>query len=369
MYKVSIIVPVYNAENYLRACLESLASQTLEDIEIIVVDDGSTDRSLAVAREFELTPPPDRCRFRVFHTGNRGVSCARNYGAQVSSGSYLVFVDADDIVEPDYCQALYEKAARDGNDLVICRFDRTDRKKDGTVVTSQVPWRYVDEDNFRLIDQPHILARINGEVWNKLIERDLFFKSQFPPGVRFSQDMEFIVEVLCLAKNIGSVDSVLYHYKCDTDGISGRICEEKLDLIRSRQMMIDFLQNNGLFSAYSNELECICARGCIGMYPPLLQKNDRIWKLRIRIIRETQDFLRRTFPRWKDNPYIRDIRSKRCQDWPSLQTYSPYYGKTHLIGLVLVSRIMPERIWDFCFRVDRKLAHWHWRWLMFRSRL
>ena len=99
MCKVSVIVPVYNKEPYLRACLDSLAAQTLDDVEIIVVDDGSTDGSLAIAREYEHLESP---RFRVFSIENRGVSHARNYGAKIAGGGYLAFVDGDDEVEPDY---------------------------------------------------------------------------------------------------------------------------------------------------------------------------------------------------------------------------------------------------------------------------
>ncbi|MDD4509937.1 MAG: glycosyltransferase, partial [Oscillospiraceae bacterium] len=117
MRKISVIVPVYNVERYLRTCMDSLVNQTLEDIEIIVVNDGSPDNSLSILEEYEKKYAE---KVSVYSIENHGVSYARNYGADRAEGEYLLFVDSDDFVEPQMCEMLYEKAVNDGNDLVLC---------------------------------------------------------------------------------------------------------------------------------------------------------------------------------------------------------------------------------------------------------
>ncbi|MFU0826465.1 MAG: Glyco-trans-2-like domain-containing protein [Lachnoclostridium sp.] len=108
-YKVSIIVPVYNVEKYLRQCMESLVNQTLKEIEIIVVNDGSPDNSIKILEEYEKKYPD---MVKVFTTENRGVSHARNYGLDHATGEYIMFVDSDDFVELNMAEKLYKKSCR-----------------------------------------------------------------------------------------------------------------------------------------------------------------------------------------------------------------------------------------------------------------
>lgn len=119
--KVSIIVPVYNTSKYLKNCIDSLLAQTLNEIEIIAVNDGSTDKSFEILKEYQALYPN---KVYVYNTENMGVSHARNFGVTKSSGQYLWFVDSDDSVEPNACEELYNKATKDNNDLVL--FSRYD---------------------------------------------------------------------------------------------------------------------------------------------------------------------------------------------------------------------------------------------------
>ena len=115
--KVSVIVPMYNVEAYLPRCLNSLRRQTLSDIEIILVDDGSPDRCGEIADRYAR----EDGRFRVIHQANAGLSAARNRGIELASAPYLMFVDSDDWVEPDFCRIPFETAEEHGADLVIFR--------------------------------------------------------------------------------------------------------------------------------------------------------------------------------------------------------------------------------------------------------
>ena len=114
--KISIVLPVYNVETYLAPCLESLVSQNFPNMEIIAVNDGSTDRSPEILKDFQSRFPE---KIKIFTTENKGVSHARNYGASMASGEYLWFVDSDDFISDDACRLLYEKAKKDKNDLVL----------------------------------------------------------------------------------------------------------------------------------------------------------------------------------------------------------------------------------------------------------
>lgn len=112
---ISVIVPIYNVEKYVRKCLDSLVAQTLREIEVICIDDGSTDRSGEIADEIAR----DDARFRVIHTENRGLSAARNRGIDEARSQWLMFVDSDDWVSPEFCRVPYEAAIEYGADLVI----------------------------------------------------------------------------------------------------------------------------------------------------------------------------------------------------------------------------------------------------------
>ena len=115
--KVSVIIPVYNTEEYLAQCLNSLVRQTLDDIEILVVDDGSTDGSLKIAKEFEAANPS---KIRVLAKENGGQASARNMALKHATGEYLGFVDSDDWVDTAMYQQMYDVAVREDADIVIC---------------------------------------------------------------------------------------------------------------------------------------------------------------------------------------------------------------------------------------------------------
>ena len=113
---ISIIVPVYNVESYLRKCLDSILAQTYRDLEILVVDDGSTDGSGAICDEYAGKDD----RIKVFHTENKGLSCARNLGLDSANGDWIGFVDSDDWIELDMYEVLLRKAEKTGADVVEC---------------------------------------------------------------------------------------------------------------------------------------------------------------------------------------------------------------------------------------------------------
>lgn len=351
MCKISVIVPVYNTERYLRDCLESLSSQTMEDIEIIVVNDGSTDNSLAIAKEFEKR----YARFKVYSTENKGSSHARNYGAEMSHGDYLAFVDSDDDVEPDYCKAMYSKAIRDGNDVVMCRADHV-IQRDGQIQHITYPDTFWEEDNFRLAYHPYLLARISTGPWNKLVRRDLFFQVMFPEDLRCCEDQPFVVKTFCKAENIGVVKRILYHYYHTYGGMTFQksFKMERLDHIGSAKQIHDFMAHNGLLGTYRVELEWFSVHAVNRWSADLIKKEASSWDARLCYAKEMYVFLQENYPHWRRNPYYKEKAKKTVRQFRPF--YHRYYGKTHTLLLLYLSRFLPQILYKQVLRADHILV-------------
>ncbi len=214
---VSVIVPIYNVENYVKKCLDSLAAQTLEDVEFILIDDGSTDNSGKIADQYSSDP-----RFRIFHTENRGLSAARNYGIDQSRGEYLMFVDGDDWVDPEFCSMPYETATTNNADLVIFQEyivkNRNIRKNNNA--TKNISSGTID--NYTAIKCGRNAA------WNKLYQRDLFNNIRYPKG-RVYEDIATTYKLVHIAKSIYIINDPLYYHVYRINSISHSITSSTLD--------------------------------------------------------------------------------------------------------------------------------------------
>lgn len=208
---VSVIVPVFNCEKQLSRCLDSLRGQSLENIEIILVDDGSTDASPSICDQYA-----DRdARIVVKHQENAGVSAARNKGIRLARGNYIMFVDSDDYVEQDFCRLPYELAERTRAELVVFRFDIL---RDGNVVVIGGPAeRYSglksSDDALRLFVYADVY------VWNKLYRTDLFRNVSFPNVSRY-EEHGVTHRLIHAAEHVYFTDEVLYHYVDYSDSLS-----------------------------------------------------------------------------------------------------------------------------------------------------
>ena len=222
MPRVSIVVPVYNAEKTLERCLDSLARQTLKDFEVLLINDGSRDSSLAICEDYQKRDD----RFRVFSQENQGPSTARNAGIDRAAGQYIYFVDADDFIEDDAIARLYEAAASSGADLTICGFYYV---KGDSRCQHQYPYDsgIYEEEACRKIALDlvgdHSYTVLPPYCWIRMIRRDLLEnpKLRFTDRIIRSEDYLFSTELhfrtrrLCL---IG--DQALYHYIDTEDSIT-----------------------------------------------------------------------------------------------------------------------------------------------------
>ena len=295
-YKVSVIVPVYKVEQYLRQCMDSLVGQTLQEIEIVAVNDGSPDNSLQILEEYQIKYPQ---KVRVFSIENQGVSHARNYGFSLSRGEYILFVDSDDFLEKDACRKLYEKAVAHGNDLIL--FGRYHLRGDKISEKLNLP----EIDNFRLIDHKEEMARLSPFPWDKFIKRELFAQTVgFPEGMRF-EDLPVAHMLAVSAENIGVIRGCLYDYRVQ-GGFLSTLTEETLDIVTELRILIDFLKKKGLYQEYHQEIEYICARHCCYRFVNLRKFTEKgKLDLQLRLVNAVYDLLETEFPDWRENIYVK----------------------------------------------------------------
>lgn len=211
MKKVSIIIPAYNTEKYISECLDSALNQTYENIEIIVVEDKSTDNTLNIIKQYQSRYPQ---LIVLKNDINKGLSYTRNRALTVATGDYISFLDSDDIMEPLMIEKLV-KALEDNNVSVsVCRFKQFIGKlslsRNNT--TGRVNVIDLNQDN-------NYLYNISGVCWNKLFKRDLATKLSFPNKLIY-EDNPFTYPLLAVAREIAFVDEILYKYRRNINGIT-----------------------------------------------------------------------------------------------------------------------------------------------------
>lgn len=194
---VSIIVPVYNIERFVGRCLESLIGQTYGNIEIIVVDDGSTDGSSGICDEMAQRDK----RVKVFHKKNGGLSDARNFGIRKAHGEIVALVDGDDYVEMDYIEVMAEAMFKNDADVVVCGFNDKSPKTATISGNDAVKRLLIGQENMEIV------------AWNKLYKKKLFVDNDiwYPIGEK-NEDNLTTYKLLAAATKVGYVDKSLYHY-------------------------------------------------------------------------------------------------------------------------------------------------------------
>ena len=245
--KISIISPVYNAEPYIVKCLDSILAQTFESWELILVDDGSLDRSGILCDEYATKDS----RIVVIHKKNEGVGAARQTGMDNATGEYIIHVDPDDWVEPDMLEQLYQKAKENEFDIVICDYfvDYVDRH----VRVSQQPASLTASDV--LYDLFH---RLHGSLCNKLARRACYTAHgvRFVPGIDYCEDVLIWVQLLQHNLKIAYLPQAFYHYVQHSGSITS-FCTPRFydNAIRYVGVLRQLLPNS--FSSIINKVEVV----------------------------------------------------------------------------------------------------------------
>lgn len=210
--KVSVIVPVYNMSKYLAKCLDSLLAQTLEDLEIIVVNDGSTDNSQEIIDEYVQKSE----KIKAFEKPNGGLSDARNFGLEKAVGQYIGFVDSDDFVSAEMFEKMYEKAVEHQAEIVLCDLEKVNERGEAfrdLPQSPQLPEKIQLEKDFRIFGEMACFA------CNKLFKKELFQNHKFKKGIHF-EDIELIPKLVLESKIIAKINEPFYKYFERQDSIT-----------------------------------------------------------------------------------------------------------------------------------------------------
>ena len=198
---ISIIVPIYNAEKYIAKCLDSLINQTKKEIEIILINDGSTDNTEEIIKKYQDE------RIKYYENKNQGIGKTRNFGIDKATGKYILFVDSDDYLDVNTCQVLFDRAEKDDLDLTVCDFYKVyDNQKIEEVKLGTF-------SDTTLEKTPSLINYINLSPWNKLYRSSLIKENniRFVENLKY-EDAPFVIEALDKAKKIGKVDKCLNYY-------------------------------------------------------------------------------------------------------------------------------------------------------------
>lgn len=236
---VSIVIPIYKVEKYLHECINSVQSQTYENLEIILVDDGSPDGCPKICDEYAASDN----RIKAIHKENGGLSDARNAGIDIASGKYIMFVDSDDVVDCTIVERLMAALLRDNSDIACCQF------------------RYIDEDSHPGVT-PHSLtdnkliqrndcmralltdANVGVYAWAKIYRRELFDKIRFPVG-RLHEDVFTTYKLVDRATSISVVPDVLYFYRIRNNSITTqRFTPKHLDAVCAKNELNNFIHEH-----------------------------------------------------------------------------------------------------------------------------
>lgn len=289
---VSVIVPVYNVEKYLDECLSSLVNQTLSDIEIIVVNDGTKDNSQSIIDHY-VKQYPNKVVSLIKENG--GLGDARNYGIPYAKGEYIGFVDSDDIVHLEMYEKMFNKAKLEDSDLVLCDLEYFYETSSEKMVKEGL----VQIENMD-VNKTVFLSPLF--AWNKLYRKSLFIESglKYPIGLWY-EDIPVTVPFFTLAKKISYVHETLIYYRQRSTSIMGSVDNPKVkDIFDIMHLCLTYFKDHNLLETYHGELEFLFLEHLMlnGGFRFLLSHKYKDY------LAFSIDTLDLNFPHWRNNKYL-----------------------------------------------------------------
>lgn len=296
MPKVSVIVPFYNVEQYIEKCLETLVNQTLDEIEIIVVNDGSKDGSKEIVQTIMKQFPN---KIVYLEKENGGLSDARNYALPYAKGEYIAFLDSDDYVEKDMYEKMYELAKKENSDMVECDFY----------------WEYPNKqkkDKGELYQgKKEMLEKIRVVAWNKLIKREVLEKAEvkFPKGYRY-EDVEFTYQLVPYLNQVSFLKEACVHYIQREGSISNLQNERTKEIFIVLENVMKGYQEKGIYETYQTELEYLYIRYAFcSSFLRMVKIPDKT--VREKLLKETWEKVHQKFPDWKKNEILKARKNSK----------------------------------------------------------
>lgn len=253
MAKITIVIPVYNAERFLRRCIQSIRSQTFSEFDLVLIDDGSVDGSAAICDEYAKKD----LRIHVIHQNNRGPSTARNVGIdwafENSDSNYLAFIDSDDCVHPQYLERLYQAIVKNHAEVSVCKHQYIP-----LMASLKVSPLFGERCEY-IINAENLMVMQDSAfnyAWAKLFSKHCFKELRYPEEVSFGEDNLIIFKAIFECKKIVYIEDELYFYFYNQNGITKSPWSPRsLECFRGIQTQIDYYKSNGYLKAYNKELE------------------------------------------------------------------------------------------------------------------
>ena len=362
MPKISVIVPVYNVEKYLAKCLDTILSQTFSNIEIICVNDGSTDGSRKILEEYKQKDS----RVIIVDKENGGLSSARNAGMKVATGEFISFIDSDDWVDETMLEKMYENITSLNTDISICavhQYDEVKQEIDDSCEYFTLGYFNECFDNraFSYIDTKDFLMNVCVMAWNKLYRKSFLDECQveFPDGLIF-EDGPFFFSIFFKTKRVSIIRDFLYYYRINRSGsILKKGGKQFFDIIDVVNLMYENLKDSEIFEEVKNEFFCQKANDIIYRYEivDISLKNafaKKFKKESLLLNEEVFDFalLNKTYPIMYKNLCI--LRS-------STNVFDFYYRKIEKRFMYKLMQILYTekeayyfKFWKLIFKIKRR---------------
>lgn len=242
---VSIIIPVYNVENFLERCLDSVQAQTYNDLEVIIINDGSTDNSPEIINRYAALNP---C-FKAFTIENSGQGGARNYGIEKANGEYIAFLDSDDYIAPNCIERLAEAAIKENSDIVVCNC--YDVREDGSVIDEYK--NNAENITTSVFEKPEILFN-RVAPWGKLFKKSVFGDLRFVTRVWY-EDMRFIPKLYLNAEKITYISDALFCYvQRKGSTMNNSNAARNLEITAAFDDLISYFKEKGVYDRFKDEL-------------------------------------------------------------------------------------------------------------------
>jgi glycosyltransferase involved in cell wall biosynthesis len=294
MSGISIIVPVYNSEKYLKACLASLINQSLKDIEIIIINDGSTDKSEEIIKKFK-EKYPNLIKYYSLKK-NKGLGYVRNYGIEKSDKKYIGFVDSDDYVDTNMFEKMHNKIEKTSSDVCECNFI----------------WEYPNKSR-KDIRKPYILNKetitnIRALVVNKIYNRKLLIKNniKFAENLKY-EDILFTTSLVPFINKICFVSDYFYHYVQRKTSLINYQTKSVSDIYEVLNQVINFYKKNNLYKEYSEELEYLYVKY---LYLSSFKRASHIENKKDRkdVLDEGYNLIHKNYPKYRKNKYLKNLK-------------------------------------------------------------
>ena len=298
--KLSIIVPVYGVEKYIDKCLNSLVKQSLKEIEIIVVNDGTKDNSQKIIDKY-VKKYPDKIKSYIKENGGQG--SARNYGLEKANGEYIGYVDSDDFVEKDMYKKLYNKAKENNYDIVVCGNYNVSEDYQNKNIDTFINNYNTDLENI-------FFGKM--AVWNKIYKRDILIKNklEFKEKVWY-EDLAFTLKAIMNSNTFAFIDEPLYDYLIrEGSTMNNSNVQRNLEILDAFNDILSYIQHNKK-EEYFSKIEFLAIDHIYISAIVRVLKAEADDKVKRETINKLIDYMNKKFPNYKNNKYINTLSKNR----------------------------------------------------------